>query len=262
MRQEWRRPGVWPRFPPWIRAAGMSLVSLHNVSKNFGSLRVIDNLSMHLEKGEALGIIGPNGAGKSTIFNIITGDLRPDQGRVQLDGADASRMAVHDRCRSCIGRTYQIPHPFAKMSVFENLVVGAAFGAGNTEREAYERCVDILERTNLLHKANVLAGSLTLLERKRLELARALATNPKVLLLDEIGGGLNDDECLQLVEVVKSIHRSGVSIIWIEHIVHALVSAIDRLVVINFGQKLADGNPHEVMKNPAVLEVYMGVENQ
>ncbi len=240
----------------------MSQVSLHNVSKNFGSLRVIDNLSLHLEQGEALGIIGPNGAGKSTIFNLITGDLRPDEGRIQLDGEDVARKPVHDRCRSCIGRTYQIPHPFAKMSVFENLVVGAAFGDGKPEREVYERCVGILDRTNLLHKANTLAGSLTLLERKRLELARALATNPKVLLLDEIGGGLNDEECLELVEIVRAIHRSGMSIIWIEHIIHALVSAIDRLVVINFGQKLDDGEPHEVMNNPAVLEVYMGVETE
>ncbi|MBL6958003.1 MAG: ABC transporter ATP-binding protein [Rhodospirillales bacterium] len=237
----------------------MPLLSLQGVCKSFGSLTVVDQLSMHLDEGEALGIIGPNGAGKTTIFNIITGDLQADAGSVAFDGAEVSGLAPHKRCRSGIGRTYQIPHPFAKMSVFENLLVGAVHGNGERERDAYGHCVDILERTHLTGKANAAAGSLTLLERKRLELARALATKPKMLLLDEIGGGLSEQECQDLIGTIKDIHAGGMSIIWIEHIVHALLSVAERLMVINFGCKLDDGDPQTVMANPDVRQVYMGI---
>ena len=235
------------------------LLTTTNLSKSFGSLLVIDSFHMHLIEGEALGIIGPNGAGKSTLFNLITGSLHPNSGSIVFDGADITRMPAHDRCRAGIGRSYQIPHPFVGMTVFENLLVGAAFGSGRGESESYDFCAQILELSGLLEKSNVLAGSLTLLERKRLELARALATRPKVLLLDEIAGGLTEHEVKELIATINSIHAEGTSIIWIEHIVHALLSVVSRLIVINFGQKLDDGNPKIVIQSPEVQKVYMGI---
>jgi branched-chain amino acid transport system ATP-binding protein len=236
-----------------------ALLRLENVSKSFGSVTAASDFSLELEAGEALGIIGPNGAGKSTMFNLITGGLKPDSGRVFFDGADITDRPAHERCVAGIGRSYQIPHPFAKMTVFENLLVGAAFGARRRESDCYDGCVAILERTGLLAKANTRAGSLTLLERKRLELARALATDPRVLLLDEIAGGLTEHECAALVETIRAIHAGGTSIVWIEHIVHALLAVVSRLIVVNFGSKLDDGDPRRVMDNPAVQEVYMGI---
>lgn len=236
------------------------ILTLEGVSKSYGSLKVTDDLSFSLRSGEALGVIGPNGAGKSTMFNLIAGGVKADAGIVRYTGEDISEQSASKRCRLGIGRSYQIPHPFAGMTVFENLLVGGAFGDGVSEKECYDRCVDVLDKTGLLPKANVRAGSLTLLERKRLEMARALATNPKLLLLDEIAGGLTEHECHELVAAIKDIHASGVSIIWIEHIVHALVAVVERLIVINFGAKIAEGDPHEVMASPQVKEIYMGIE--
>lgn len=236
------------------------ILRLEGVSKKYGSLTVTDNLSLSLAKGEALGVIGPNGAGKSTMFNIIAGGVRPDTGRVYYGDNDVTAFGAARRCRLGIGRSYQIPHPFAGMTVFENLLVGAAFGADMNEREAYAHSVQVLEQTGLLPKANRRAGSLTLLERKRLEMARALATRPKLLLLDEIAGGLTEHECHDLVETIRAIHATGVSIIWIEHIVHALLAVVGRLVVINFGAKIAEGDPREVMNSAEVRQIYMGIE--
>ena len=235
------------------------LLTLTNLSKSFGSLQVIEGFNMHLVEGEALGIIGPNGAGKSTLFNLITGSLASDAGTIEFKGQDLTRLPAYARCRAGIGRSYQIPHPFGGMTVFENLLVGAAFGGGEKEAESYDHCAQVLERTGLIAKANTLAGSLTLLERKRLELARAMATKPKILLLDEIAGGLTEHEVKELIETIKGIHAQGTSIIWIEHIVHALLSVVDRLVVINFGQKLDDGDPETVINSPEVQKVYMGI---
>lgn len=238
------------------------LLELDGVSRSFGALTVTNDLSFALAEGEALGVLGPNGAGKSTMFNLITGDLRPDAGKIRFDGSDVTGDAAHDRCRRGIGRSYQIPHPFAKMTVFENLLVGAAFGAGEREQAAYAHCAAVLERTGLIGKANVLAGRLTLLERKRLELARALATRPRLLLLDEIAGGLTEGECRSLVDTIRRVREEGVSIIWIEHVVHALLSIVDRLIVIDFGELLAEGAPDAVMSDPRVREVYMGIPAQ
>jgi len=238
----------------------MPILRLDAVSKSFGALKVIDRLSLALEEGEALGILGPNGAGKSTMFNLVTGDLRPDQGRIHFAGRDVTRLPAHARCRLGIGRSYQIPHPFHGMTVFENVLVAAAFASGRSERACHERCVAILDLAGLLPKANLAAGSLTLLERKRLELARALATGPKALLLDEIAGGLTESECHELVATIREVHASGVSIVWIEHVVHALLAVVTRLVVINFGRELAQGEPRAVMADPVVQEVYLGIE--
>jgi branched-chain amino acid transport system ATP-binding protein len=235
------------------------LLELDYLSKSYGALRAVDTVSLTVDSGEALGVIGPNGAGKTTMFNLITGDVAPTMGRVIFKNADITAMAPHARSRLGIGRSYQIPHPFANMSVFENLLVGAIFGGGAPEQESYERCSEVLKLTNLYDKANVPAGSLTLLQRKRLELARAIAMQPTLLLLDEIAGGLTEYECSELIKTIKDIHVSGTTIVWIEHIVHALVSVASRLVVMNFGQILAVGGPHEVMADPRVREVYMGM---
>ncbi len=236
------------------------LLALENVSKSFGALKVTDNVSFALGEQEALGILGPNGAGKTTLFNLISGDLRPDAGRVWLQGNDISGLPPHRRCRSGIGRSYQIPHPFSGMTVFENLLVAAVFGGGSSEDEACGRCVEILNRTGLERKANQLAGALTLLDRKRLELARALATRPRVLLLDEIAGGLTEHETKALVETIGEILSRGVAIVWIEHVVHALLACVSRLIVLDFGQLIAQGDPQEVMASSEVQRVYMGIE--
>jgi branched-chain amino acid transport system ATP-binding protein len=235
------------------------LLELDGVSKSYGALKAVDGMSLKVDAGEALAVIGPNGAGKSTLFNLITGDVAPSGGRVVFDGADMTAMPPHARSRLGIGRSYQIPHPFANMSVFENLLVGAIFGRGMRERDSYQRCSDVLKLTGLYAKANVPARTLTLLQRKRLELARALAIEPKLLLLDEIAGGLTEHECGELVKTIKDIHARGTTIVWIEHIVHALISVASRLIVMNFGQILAQGEPSAVMADRRVREVYMGM---
>jgi branched-chain amino acid transport system ATP-binding protein len=226
--------------------------------KSFGGVLVIDDLSVQLNEGEALGIIGPNGAGKTTLFNLMTGVHRPDDGRVVFKGRDITHVPRQDRCRQGIGRTYQIPRPFSDMSVFENVLVCASYARGMSERASYQRCVETLELTRLTDKANQRAGTLTLLNRKRLELARALAGDPTVLLLDEIAGGLTEAEVDELIETVRDLHAEGVSIIWIEHIVHALLAAVDRIFAINFGRKIAEGEPEDVMCSDEVQACYMG----
>ena len=239
----------------------MVVLSFENVSKSFGALRVTDDLSFEVTKGEALGILGPNGAGKTTVFNLITGGLAPDAGQIRFNGKDVARLAPHKRCRAGIGRSYQVALPFEGMTVFENALVGAMYGGQvHSTGEANDRCVDALDRSGLLDKANRMAGSLTLLDRKRLELARALATGPELLLLDEIAGGLTEAEAYELVKLVNEIRAQGVTIVWIEHVVHALLAVASRLLVINFGAKLAEGEPRTVMASPDVKRVYMGIE--
>ena len=238
----------------------MPILALHGVSKSFGALKVTDGISLAVQAGETLGILGPNGAGKTTLFNLISGDLRADSGRVIFDAEDVTHHPPHRRCRLGIGRSYQIPQPFGAMTVFENLVAAASFGAARSEKDTYGGAVEILRETGLLSKANRLAGSLTLLDRKRLELARALATGPKVLLLDEIAGGLTEHEAGELVDEIRRIKSQGITMIWIEHVVHALLAVADRLFVINFGQRLAEGAPSAVMNDPEVKRVYMGLE--
>ncbi|MCW5666364.1 MAG: ABC transporter ATP-binding protein [Piscinibacter sp.] len=238
----------------------MPLLALHGVHKSFGAVKVTDGISLTVAPGETLGILGPNGAGKTTLFNLISGDLRADGGRIEYEGRDVSTLPPHQRCRGGIGRSYQVPQPFGNMSVFENLVTAACFGGGQREREAWATAVEVLEQTGLAPHANRPAGGLTLLNRKRLELARALATRPKLLLLDEIAGGLTEPEAKELVGELKRIKARGVTMIWIEHVVHALLAIADRLFVINFGQKLAEGEPRAVMADPDVRRVYMGME--
>jgi len=238
----------------------MALLALHGVSKSYGALKVTDGITLAVAEGETLGILGPNGAGKTTLFNLISGDVRADTGRVDYAGRDVTRLRPHQRCRAGIGRSYQVPQPFGHMSVFENLVTAACFGGQQTEREAWRTAHEVLAQTGLMAQANAPAGGLRLLDRKRLELARALATKPRLLLLDEIAGGLTEPEAAVLVGELRRIKARGVTMIWIEHVVHALLSLADRLFVINFGQKLAEGEPRAVMNDPEVRRVYMGME--
>jgi branched-chain amino acid transport system ATP-binding protein len=229
-----------------------------DLRKSFGGVLVIDDLSIRVDHGEALGIVGPNGAGKTTWFNLVTGAVHADAGKVIFEGKDITHLSRHQRCRQGIGRTFQIPKPFSGMTVFENVLVGATHGRNKSERASYERCIETLQMTGLMKKANVLAGSLTLLDRKRLELARALATDPKLLLMDEIAGGLTQAEVEELIEEIKRLRETGITIVWIEHIVHALLAVVDRIVVINYGRELCQGDPHEVMNSQEVQACYMG----
>lgn len=237
-----------------------AILKLDDLGKAFGAVTVADALSYEVQEGEALGVIGPNGAGKTSMFNLITGTLRPDSGRVAFDGKDVTSMSAAKRSHAGIARSFQVPQPFSGMTVFENAMIAATQSAGLHGHEAERFCLEILEQTELLPKANVQAGSLTLLERKRLEMTRALCAKPKLLLLDEIAGGLTEAECTSLVQTIKDIHASGVTIIWIEHVVHALMAVVDRLIVIDFGKKIAEGEPHAIMESPEVKEIYLGIE--
>ena len=190
----------------------------------------------------------------------MAGRLRPDRGRIVFDGRDVTALPAHARCRAGIALTHQIPHPFEAMTVFENVLVGATHGGGRREREASAVCFEALELTGLTARANTSAGVLTLLERRRLELARALATGPRVLLLDEIAGGLGEHEVPELVGAIRQVRARGVAIVWIEHIVYALRSAVDRLVAISFGRRLMDGPPDVVMASPEVQRIYLGID--
>jgi len=235
------------------------LLQCCDLSKSFGSVTVADNIDISIASGEAVGIIGPNGAGKTSLFNLITGTLQPDAGKIVFQTKDITRQSSATRCRGGIARSFQIPQPFAAMSVYENVLVAATHGAQLKPAKAQEQSIDALRKTGLLERANDVAGSLTLLERKRLELTRSLASQPALLLLDEIAGGLTDKECQSLIETIQHIRAQGVTIIWIEHIVHALLAVVDRLIVLDFGKVIADGEPHAVMASQVVQENYMGM---
>jgi branched-chain amino acid transport system ATP-binding protein len=250
----------------------VAFLELDGLSKSYGALKVIDDLEVRLDGGEALGVVGPNGAGKTTMLHLVAGQLHPDAGRVRFDGLDVTDLPARTRCQLGMARTFQIPQPFAGMTVYENVLVGASFGrAGGRgaslgprrtrgDGDTHAASLEALDRAELSANANRLAASLTLLERKRLELARALATGPRVLLLDEIAGGLTEPEVHQLVATIKRLREGGLSIVWIEHIVHALLSVVDRMVAIDFGRKLIEGDPRTVMASPEVRDVYLGAE--
>lgn len=238
----------------------MTVLSVQNVSKSFGALKVTDDVSFDLGEGETLGIIGPNGAGKSTLFNLITGSILPDSGNIQFLRRDVTRVPAMQRCLMGVGRSFQIPQPFGKLSVFENLLVAATHGQGKHETAVVDEVVAILDITGMLGKANEPAGGLGLLDRKRLELSRALATGPKLLLLDEIAGGLTEGECKSLVGTIRDIHARGVSIIWIEHVLHALTSVVGRILVLDFGRVIGLGTPDAIMASKEVREIYLGID--
>jgi branched-chain amino acid transport system ATP-binding protein len=221
---------------------------------------VIRGLDLAVREGELVGVIGPNGAGKTTAFGLVAGGLACDAGQVLLDGRDVTALGADARCRAGIARTFQIPQPFQAMTVYENALVGASFGARLRGLAAQRAARDAVESCGLGGVADRLAGSLGLLQRKRLELARAIATRPRLLLLDEIGGGLTDAEAHELLVLVGRLHAGGVTVLWIEHLVHALVSVVRRLVVLADGALLADGVPADVVASPQVRQVYLGDE--
>jgi branched-chain amino acid transport system ATP-binding protein len=238
--------------------AGGQLIAAERVRKRFGALVVLDGVDLSLAEGEAVGIVGPNGAGKTTLLNVLAGALRPEQGAVRFRGADVTRAGAARRCRLGVARAHQVPRPFGGMTVFENVYVGAAAGGSLRGKRAYARCIEVLELCDLVPLANRQAESLGLLSRKRLELARALATDPVVLLLDEIGAGLTDAEAGELVATIRQVRSRDVAIVWIEHIVHVLVQVVGRLVCMDAGRIIADGEPEAVMGSAAVIDAYLG----
>jgi branched-chain amino acid transport system ATP-binding protein len=236
----------------------MPLLQLEGVSKRFGRVVVADQVTFQLDEGSSLGVVGPNGAGKTSLFGIISGDIRPDAGTIRFDGRALGSMRVAQRCRAGIGRTYQIPQPFEHMTVFENALLAAQQGARQRGAESYRLAYASLVRSGLVEISNRPAGTLGLLHRKRLELARALATGPRLLLLDEIAGGLTDLEVVELTDVIRSIQDDGITIVWIEHVVRALLSTVDRLICLANGEVVADGEPRQVLASEAVRRVYLG----
>jgi branched-chain amino acid transport system ATP-binding protein len=241
-------------------SAAPALLELDRVSKTFGRVVVADELSLVIGRGDIVGIVGPNGAGKTSLFGLISGDLTPSSGEIRFDGHPVTRLSPAARCRLGIGRTHQVPRPFGDMTVFENVLVAAQQGGGLRRRASYQRAEQVLARTGLRRDANIPAERLGLLQRKRLEVARALATGPRLLLLDEVAGGLTDPEVAQLVRIVADIRAEGVAVVWIEHVMRTLTAAVERLICLAGGSFIGDGAPGEVLAAPAVREVFLGTE--
>ena len=237
------------------------ILTAEGLSKAFGNVQAVAGITMDVRKGEILGILGPNGSGKTTLFNLLTGVHRPDGGQVVFNGRDITRLPVHERVRLGIGRTYQIPRPFGNMTVLENLLVAATQGARKSESVAREGVDGILEITGLSPLRYQFARSLTLLDRKRLETARALATDPDLLLLDEIAGGLTEAEAHQVMDIIRAVNGRGVTIIWIEHLM-AMMEGVDRILALDQGRDLLCGAPKDVMSSEEVVACYMGVEEE
>jgi len=237
---------------------GVAALDVASVSHAYGAKLALDDVSFSIPPSTFAVLLGLNGAGKTTLFSLITGAVPPNAGSIHLAGEDITRLPAQRRCLAGICRSHQVPHPFEKLTVAENLLVAACFGQGKREAEVVDEVGAILEQTGLAAKANRVSGALPLLDRKRLEMARALATNPRLLLLDEIAGGLTQGECDELVATIRGIHASGRTIVWIEHIVHALVAVVSRLLVLNFGKLIAEGEPQAVLASPQVREIYLG----
>lgn len=237
------------------------ILVVNSLNKSFGNLVAVNDLSFEVKKGEILGVMGPNGAGKTTVFNLLTGILKPDTGEIQFEGRDITNESPSKRCRGGMGRTYQIPRPFDKMTVYENLLVAAVHGGGIREKRAAEGIREILEIIGLSSKKNHLSGGLPLLDRKRLELGRAMATQPSLILLDEVAGGLTEGEGGEVLQIVKKMQARGITIVWIEHILMMMSEGVDRLLVLSEGHRLNCGDPGEVMGSAEVLECYLGVED-
>jgi len=236
------------------------LVSAKTVFKRFGANTVLSGVDFKVHAGEAVGIVGPNGAGKTTLLATLSGSLQLDSGTVHFRGKDVTALDAAQRCRLGIARSHQVPRPFGGMTVFENVLTAAMHGGGFGRDEAYARSIDAVTLCGMLPVANRRAESLGLLDRKRLELTRALATAPSLLLLDEIGGGLTDGEASELVHTIRTLRERQITIVWIEHIVHVLTQVVERLVCMDAGRVIADGTPQEVFANKTVVEAYLGGE--
>lgn len=237
-------------MPPVLR--------VKELQKRFGKIVVADDVGFDLAQGECLGVIGPNGAGKSSLLNLIVGLVRADGGSIELSGEEITDLAPHQRARKGVGRAFQIPQPFPHLTVYENALVAACYGGGLHGEAAVDWTMEVLRRTDLDAKAERVAGALPLLDRKRLEFAKALASKPKLIMLDEIAAGLTEPEVERLVGIIASMKKDH-AIIWIEHIPHALRAVSDRILVLNFGRKVLEGPPSEVMNSAVVREIYMGL---
>ncbi len=238
-------------------ASGM-LLAASSIRMRFDALVVLDGVDFAVGPEEAVGVVGPNGAGKTTLLNVLAGACRPTAGPVRFQGHDVTGLGAADRCRLGVARTHQIPRPFAGMTVFENVLAAATHGGGFAGEDGHHRAIDALRLCGMLRLANRRAAALGLLDRKRLELARALATDPVLLLLDEIGGGLTDGETVELVETVEAILARHIAIVWIEHIVHVLLRVTRRLICMDAGRIIADGEPRAVMADAGVIDAYLG----
>jgi branched-chain amino acid transport system ATP-binding protein len=228
------------------------------IGKRFGALTVLEGIDFAATSDEAVGVVGPNGAGKSTLMAVLSGAYAPSTGRVALDGRDITSLGAAERAGLGVMRTHQIPKPFGGLTVLENVLVGATHAGGAQGEAGHALAIDALETAGMRHLANRPAESLGLLDRKRLELARALATRPRILLLDEIGGGLTDGEAAELVSMIKGLRAKGIGIVWIEHIVHILLQVAERLICMDAGRITADGDPQAVMAHSDVMRAYMG----
>jgi len=235
-----------------------SVLQVEDIGISFGNHHVLKSLTFSVEKNEVLGVIGPNGSGKTVMLNILTGILRPTKGKIFFCGQDITTKNITERCRMGLGRTFQVPRPFEKMTVFENIVVGGAYSSQISEKEAKTRAMKIMQMTDLSNKGDWYAGKLGLLDRKRLEIARALAGNPKILLLDEVAGGLTDSEITDILTMVKGIKEKGISIIWIEHVLRTMSQGTDRVLCVSEGENVICDLPGLVMQSKRVHEVYLG----
>lgn len=236
------------------------LVETRSLGRRFGQLEVLSGFDLTVGTGEVLGIIGPNGAGKSTLLAVLGGSIPPSTGMILLDGDDITHRSAHWRARHGVATSYQVPRPFLGMTVFENLLVAATFASGERGHRAEESALRALELAHLERFVNTPSSELRLLDRKRLEVARALAAHPRLLLLDEIAGGLTESEVPELVELVRSVSATGVTVIWIEHVVHALTAVATRLLCLTYGRILAEGDPAAVLASPEVRSVYLGID--
>ena len=234
------------------------LLRVSALRKKYGEIVVADAIAFELQRGECLGVIGPNGAGKSSLFNLITGVAVPDSGSIRLDATELVGKAPHLRARLGVARAFQIPQPFTHLTVYENVLAAATFGAGLAGAEAARAAMAALARSGLAASAGLLAGKLPLLDRKRLELAKAIATSPTLLLLDEVAGGLTEPEVQALSALIAEL-KAEYAVIWIEHIPQALRAVADRIMVLHFGRKLLEAPPDEAMASRAVREIYMGL---
>lgn len=236
------------------------ILEVEGLTRNFGGLVAVKDVSFKVDEGEVLGIMGPNGAGKTTVFNLISGVYKPTSGSLKFRGQEITGFPPHKICRLGIGRTYQIPRPFSNMTVLQNLIVGARHGRNLNGSQAQAEALRILDFCGLVEKRDVFAKDLTLLNLKRLELARALATRPSLLLMDEVAAGLTEDEVEELLKLIESIHRNGTSIVLIEHVMKVMAKAVQRLLILNEGEVFAEGDPLSIMKSEEVIKIYLGEE--